>query len=266
MKQKNKQGNKQSPQKKPNRISLESSNNTSQEKIAKTNSENTSLIKENNSQNNLPKNLEKQSHIADETEIAIRANNISIASAIINGLLLIATIVVLAYSIKATNASIKSAAVADSTLKVTKNLFEVQNEPFLQVDNFKIDTFTKKDGIKYNLVIKNLGNYPVKIVDFIFVNTIRKSPPSFDSIPTSQNYSWQINKYILKDNDLIEPIKFPLTEGNFWAMNTPEFFLYTMGIIKYQNLVTKTIKTYKFQIQSQPATSNYNLYIINENY
>lgn len=266
MKPKNRQGNKHTPQKNPNNISLDSANKFPQENVTKTNSNSPCPNKENDSQNNKTKDLKPQGQITNEQKIAIRANNISIVSAIINGLLFIATVVVLAYSIKATNASVKSAEVADSTLKVTKNLFEVQNEPYLQVDNFKIDTFTKKDGIKYKLVIKNLGNYPVKIVDCIFINTIRKSPPPFDSIPTGQSYSWLINKYIVKDNDFIEPMKFPLSEGNFWAINNPDFFLYTMGVIKYQNLVTKTIKSYKFQIQSQPATSNYNLYLINENY
>lgn len=264
MKPKNRQGNKQTPKKKPNQVLLDSTNNLTQKEITQTNPNSTCTNKENYSQNNQSKNLETKGQITNENKIAIKANNISIASAIINGLLFLATVVVLAYSIKATTASIKSAEVADSTLKVTKNLFEVQNEPYLQVDNFKIDTFNTKE-IKYKLVLKNLGNYPVKIVECIFINTIRKSPPSFDSIPKG-SYPWLINKYIVKDNDFIEQMNFPLSEGNFWAINTPDFFLYTMGIIKYQNLVTKTVKSYKFQIQSQPATSNYNLYLINENY
>jgi hypothetical protein len=265
LKPKNRQGNNQTPQKKSNQVLSDSANNSTKEKIGQTNSNTTASNEESNDNENKHENFKKV--IDNETEITIgqKANKISAISAFINALLFISTIVVLAYSIRATNASIKSAEVADSTLKVTKNLFEVQNEPYLQVDNFKIDTFTKKDGIKYKLVIKNLGNYPVKIVDCIFINTIRKSPPSFDSIP-QENYPWLLNKYIVKDNEFIEQMIFPLSEGNFWAINTPDFFLYTMGIIKYQNLVTKTIKSYRFQIQSQPSTSNYNLYLINENY
>lgn len=267
MKQKNRQGNKQTPQKKPNQVLSDSSDNPTQKKIGHTNSDTPSSNEKHNNQDNKQENFNKIREANKETEITIgqKANKISAISAFINALLFVATLVVLAYSIRATNASIKSAEVADSTLKVTKNLFEVQNEPYLQVDNFKIDTFTKKDGIKYKLVLKNLGNYPVKIVDCIFINTIRKSPPSFDSIPQG-NYPWLINKYIVKDNDFIEQMAFPLSEGNYWAINTPDFFLYTMGIIKYQNLVTKVVKSYRFQIQSQPATNNYNLYLINENY
>ncbi len=183
MKPKNRQGNNQTPQKKSNQVLSDSANNSTKEKIGQTNSNTTASNEESNDNENKHENFKKV--IDNETEITIgqKANKISAISAFINALLFISTIVVLAYSIRATNASIKSAEVADSTLKVTKNLFEVQNEPYLQVDNFKIDTFTKKDGIKYKLVIKNLGNYPVKIVDCIFINTIRKSPPSFDSIP-----------------------------------------------------------------------------------
>ncbi|OOQ56889.1 hypothetical protein [Mucilaginibacter pedocola] len=147
-------------------------------------------------------------------------------------------------------------------LQETQNQFKIANEPYLQLTEVRIDSaiIGKPYYIKYTLA--NLGNYPVKILNTDFYSAIRVTDAGIKTIK-SNNEKSLAGDYIVKGNAIVfidqtskivtqENINKILGDGYFW----------TSGIIKYQNLVSHQIKSYKFNIKIKlngVFTSTYNL-------
>ena len=166
----------------------------------------------------------------------------------------------------ATQIATKSLETQIVTLKEYQKQFDISNDPFLSNANSNIEIFETGKPILAKIQIINLGNYPCKVIDSKIVTAIRKAAPKFNDVYRFEpTYSDIINKYILRDNPV--PSLFgtivPLNENQFMVVKTGDYSVYLTGFIRYKNIISNKIKTYKFQLKMKPGYETEN--IINEN-
>lgn len=168
----------------------------------------------------------------------------------------------------------KSAAIANKTnetqinsIKENQKQFKVGNEPYLSIYSPKIEKFEIGQPILTRFEIENLGKYPCKITEAKVVTAIRISPPKFEDVFTNDpNYSDIINKYVVNGVKLSAPFGTTLgaKDNQIIGVKNGAYFIYLTGYIKYKNLISNKIKTYKFQLKMKDGYETEN--IINENF
>jgi len=161
----------------------------------------------------------------------------------------------------------KSLNIQINTLKENQQQFKIGNEPFLNIASSNIEVFEVNKPLLSKMKVENLGKYPCKVIECKTVSAIRITPPSFNDVFTiAPNYSDILNKYILNDNAVPSPFgtNVLINERQIEAVNKANYFIYTTGYIKYKNIITNKIKTYKFQLKMKPGYETEN--IINENF
>jgi hypothetical protein len=154
-----------------------------------------------------------------------------------------------------------------TALEATSQQFEVQNEPYLQFTEVRIDSATigKPYYIKY--ILANIGNYPVKILNTDFYDAIRSTDAGIQNIKSNNGKNFA-GDYIVKGNPIIFLRDVPekiVTQKNINKILGDGYF-WTSGIIKYQNLVSHRIKSYEFNIKVKLngvfiSTYNVNSYV-----
>ncbi|TAM97802.1 MAG: hypothetical protein EPN39_10515 [Chitinophagaceae bacterium] len=167
---------------------------------------------------------------------------------------------------EATQLANKSLETQIGTLKENQKQFNISNEPFLSIASSNIELFEVGKPLLTKIKIENLGNYPCKVIECKTIITIRLVPPDFKEVYKIQpSYSDILNIYILHDNPVPSPFgtTVPLNENQVMIVKKDNYFVFLTGYIKYQNIISKKIKTYKFQLKMKPGYETEN--IINEN-
>lgn len=140
-------------------------------------------------------------------------------------------------------------------LNESRKQFTVANKPYLQVDNIRLDTFQVNKEITISFDVKNLGNYPVKIIENKNGLATKVVPP--DTINSAyqtgnSNYTSPIitkdnpATIILTDNRVLTNDRFNLVSNGYW-------WIYCYGDIKYKNLITGTVETYSYMFKVKPG-------------
>ncbi|OQB62264.1 MAG: hypothetical protein BWX95_01526 [Bacteroidetes bacterium ADurb.Bin141] len=152
------------------------------------------------------------------------------------------------------------------TLKENQKQFNISNEPLLSIVNSNIELLEAGKPLLSKVQVINLGNYPCKVIECKTVITIRIAAPNFKEVyQVESTYSDILNKYILRDNPVPSPFEtsLPLNENQVLMVKTGDYFVYMTGFIRYKNIISNKIKTYKFQLKMKPGYETEN--IINEN-
>jgi hypothetical protein len=162
----------------------------------------------------------------------------------------------------------KTAAIADSTFRETRNEFSIGNEPFLQITNPFIPKFEIGDTLQINFSIENLGKYPVKVDTFRFYFDMSPNPFSFRMIDTTVTFYKSIaNTYLV--NGKFDNYKIQLSnivdKNSRKLVKMKAFKFYFLGYIKYTNEVTKDLKVYKFEFELNPFDKLDKRTIVNNN-
>lgn len=167
---------------------------------------------------------------------------------------------------EATQLANKSLETQIGSLKENQKQFSISNEPFLSIASSNIELFEVGKPLLSKIKIENLGNYPCKVIECKTIITIRIVPTDFKEVfKIEPSYSDILNKYILHDNPVPSPFGtiIPLNENQVTMVKEANYFVFLTGYIKYQNIISKKIKTYKFQLKMKPGYETEN--IINEN-
>ena len=141
-----------------------------------------------------------------------------------------------------------------AAMKQTKKDFETETQPFLELKTpLNIDTIGINVPIVVSYKIKNLGKYPVKVIEENSVCIPRYNTPSFDSIYNNKNKirMTYVNRYITYDSPLEEQSQTPfrLDSAYYNAIRNRRMPIYELGFIKYLNLVTNQTKEYDYMIR-----------------
>lgn len=154
-----------------------------------------------------------------------------------------------------------------ASIKETQRQFEIGNEPYLQSEmpiftsGFEVGQPTE---VEYQ--IQNLGNYPVKILKMGLVVATKVVPPDFSEVYASNPIGGMQNYYVINGipNSPYRSNTTALTENQVANVKSGKWFVYTIGFVKYQNLVTKKIREYRFMTKSD-IFNQVHSFIINDN-
>ncbi len=141
-----------------------------------------------------------------------------------------------------------------TVLSESRSNFNKINEPFLQIDSLHVFFLEKSVHIKAQYA--NLGNFPVEIMGGAFSLVLgeerdaiddRKWDSLLNDIRELHGYAARGSPYLM-DNDIIGS---PLT-----AIQTQEYKLRKLivvfsGRLKYKNLITDEVKTYRYKVANQ---------------
>ncbi|MGI8951959.1 MAG: hypothetical protein ACR2FN_10290 [Chitinophagaceae bacterium] len=115
----------------------------------------------------------------------------------------------------------------------------------------------------------HLGNYPVQIISARAFCNIDTVAPIFDTIHF-EPYSFEtaLNDYIVKGIAGVETFQSinNMDNNSIYNINYRGYFFFITGFVNYQNLITKKIKTYKFQMRTTPKPNQTVRSLINDNY
>ncbi len=153
-----------------------------------------------------------------------------------------------------------------NSLKENQQQFKIGNEPYLNIASSSIEVFENGKPLLAKIKVENLGKYPCKVIDCKTIITIRIAAPPFNELNSiAHDYSDILNKYILNDNPVPSPFgtTVPINENQINAVSKSNYFIFLTGYIKYKNIITNKIKTYKFQLKMKPGYETEN--VINEN-
>lgn len=153
-----------------------------------------------------------------------------------------------------------------NSLKENQQQFKIGNEPYLNIASSSIEVFENGKPLLTKIKVENLGKYPCKVIDCKTIITIRITAPPFNELNNiAHDYSDILNKYILNDNPVPSPFgtTVPINENQINAVSKSNYFIFLTGYIKYKNIITNKIKTYKFQLKMKPGYETEN--VINEN-
>lgn len=161
------------------------------------------------------------------------------------------------------------------SVKTTEKDFEIANTPFLQV-YCTVDTVREGKPMKLKVKLENYGNYPAKIIDY--KQTVGAFPP--DSIENFQKiqavYQGKndttplLNQYIVKGEPYEGSIggdsANTLTKDQMQCIEKNKgMIMYYIGYFRYQNLVTKHIRLYKFRLEMEFKTGAKGEFRVNDN-
>ncbi len=153
-----------------------------------------------------------------------------------------------------------------NSLKENQQQFKIGNEPYLNIASSSIEVFEVGKPLLTKIKVENLGRYPCKVIDCKTLITIRITAPPFSELnKIAHDYSDILNKYILNDNPVPSPFGtiVPISENQISIVTKSNYFIFFTGYIKYKNIITNKIKTYKFQLKMKPGYETEN--VINEN-
>lgn len=141
-------------------------------------------------------------------------------------------------------------------LQETRNDFKIENQPFLEMKiPVRIDTIGIDVPIFLSYQIKNLGKYPVKIIEDNSATIARYNVPIFDSVFNGQNKRVgapnYVNRYITYDAPLEEQVytPFSIDEPYYNGIKFKKMPIYDFGYIKYVNLATGQEREYDYMIK-----------------
>lgn len=158
--------------------------------------------------------------------------------------------------------SAKSLQSSNKALSLTRIQFENSNRPFLQVQN-NSDTLQYSIGkpVTFSFRLKNLGNYPVKILGRALALRFSDEKLEFE------NFS--VNKFISSPeyvNDVSMPIDLKsreITQALYDSLKLHKKDIYILTVIKYKNLLTDELN--KFELLLRIGSRNLEV-LRNENY
>lgn len=172
---------------------------------------------------------------------------------VINTILSVATIVIIWYNIKATESSVKSANIADSTFQQVKEQFEIVNKPYLQFREFKISFIDEVRRIRFEPKLTNYGNHPVKVTMYrmaVLYDTTVTDIYTQINFTKPERYQL-VEAYYMKE----KPEGFPLhTESTlpemiFEGAWSGFYSIYVWGELMYENIVTGKKRRYEFIVR-----------------
>jgi hypothetical protein len=219
----------------------------------------------------------------------IRADKLSLAQTIINGVMTFATLLLLFFAIQQINEARKSNAISENNYKLAKeafdkgeeesrerykldsintntqimslkeqvnflkNQFETENLPYLKTDFFSVDR-QQSQPWTFKVRVYNIGKYPAKIISKKFRVSMQSSvfnKQSFFKDTKSENVSFYVTeKY---------PLSVDITYDSLKGTDSPEDIqtgkknIYFAGDIVYIDMVTNKKRRFEFVYKTMPS-------------
>lgn len=164
--------------------------------------------------------------------------------------------------------------ISQKSFNETVNQFNKSNTPYIQAGEFAISEIKEGMPLFINYIFLNITNVPVKIIkqrSLVKFGVNRIQEKDFINIPFEQS----INQYLIKDAAITNKTTFfnePANQNDVEEVNDEKNYFYIMKEIVYQNLVTKKVRHYKFQIKVKRVSSTsvtnftYIEFLYNENF
>lgn len=151
-------------------------------------------------------------------------------------------------------------------LKESQRQFEDLNRPILQMKSVKLRNYGIGRDFYFRYLLSNIGNYPVQITKRRFGIIIETFRPSLDSAIDVDTIKPEGGAYLSKENNDSTYINYGalLHPAEYMLLHDHIGYIYFMGVIEYQNLITKEKGIYEFIIEYTPFPDGYN-FIINRN-
>ena len=169
----------------------------------------------------------------------------------------------------------KSYKISEQAFNETVNQFNKSNTPFIQSGEFKVSKTTVGQPFFVNSILQNITNIPIKVLKQRRDAKIDKNPykdKDFENI----KYQYETNQYLIKEGVFTNKttiIPEPITREDSTIIDHKDFYVYIIKECIYQNLVTKKIRHYKYQVKlkyianSKALENNtYVEFLYNENY
>lgn len=160
------------------------------------------------------------------------------------------------------------------TLAETKNEFAIENRPYLQITHPRMDTFAIGRPMKIKFNIENLGGYPAKILAYKMYANGNTQPTTDEEIKRIDgvlnkfdNSRFLLNRYIIRgtplETEYSDTVGF--TETQYNLVKTTKQIMYFVGYFRYQNLITKQERIYKYRIEIECKLGGFADFKYNEN-
>lgn len=199
-------------------------------------------------------------------DLALRYNKIGRFAVITGFVTSVVAVAVFVYNFKAINAATKASAVADSTFKLTQRQFEIENTPYLQVDNIKLH-FYENGMDTVTFVVKSLGDRPITTtadVSMLAVyykqnndQIVTQIDSSIFAFPPFQNIRY-ISKEVPLELSTFEVQKF-LDKNTLDSIESKKMNLILVGKIIYLNPINGKLRAYVYQAQLFPKLSEHKI-------
>jgi hypothetical protein len=165
--------------------------------------------------------------------------------------------------------------ISEKSFNETVSQFNKSNTPYIQIEDFNVSNITESNPVFVKYAITNLTNIPVKITKQRSIVIISKTPFTQADIE-KEKYAKNDNHYLIKGAYL--DVKTTITDNRITKkecdiINHKDFYIFLFKEIVYENLVTKKIRHYKFQVKlkktngSDAVVNNtFVEFLYNENY
>lgn len=169
-------------------------------------------------------------------------------------------------------AALQSAKALEQSVRQQGVQFKIENEPYLQMDNFQFYMFTTPGHCAMTYYINNMGKQPVKILTskmgFAFMTQHQVDTTNTESyfnvkFNISKKNAYITNSTPKRGGDIISWISLIDKDSTFLVDN--KYKAVQFGTFDYINLVTKKTKQYKFIISVELPPNDGTTYIFNEN-
>jgi hypothetical protein len=150
-------------------------------------------------------------------------------------------------------------------LQQTQKNFEIENQPFLEADDVTVSLFEMGIQMQVQLTVKNVGAFPVQVINVTNGTAIGAVAPTVKSIINiaKANY-FPYETYISKESPAIWTYDAQMVDVNKYnSVKNGQFFVWIGGVITYKNLATQKVRYYTFlkkMINNKRATT-----IVNQN-
>jgi hypothetical protein len=165
--------------------------------------------------------------------------------------------------------------ISEKSFNETVSQFNKSNTPYIQTGGFKLSEIRSGSAFWVTSVLENITNIPVKILKQKAIVKIDKVPfdkNDFNKIP----YQYESNNYLIKETFITTKttiINDPITKEDSAIIKHKDFYVYIFRKVVYQNLVTRQIRNYEYQVKIKYAPNStaiqdntYVEYLYNENY
>jgi hypothetical protein len=153
-----------------------------------------------------------------------------------------------------------------SSIKETAKQFEITNRPYLQVVNPEFRSLVIGKPLEMTYRVKNLGKYPVKIIQGKVTVISSSEIPAFSVLFDNQGKSGQVlNSYLITDESSVFDAYGAnnVSQAEFDNIVSDKANVYLLGMMVYENLVTGDMVAYKF-ILKKNMNDDFPLYIYTE--
>lgn len=145
----------------------------------------------------------------------------------------------------------KSFKISKKSIEETIRQFKITTTPFIQAGEFKLSEISIGEKIIVNFILKNITNIPIKIISYKGLYHASQKPIDMNLLRNCKELDGG-NRYLIKDNDMenySDVFGLNVNQFDFDLIGKKDIYIFMAREYKYENLVTKEIRYYSFQVK-----------------